>query len=115
MPLLANLGAVQLNYGMGVRECRQAVDMIGADALVLHLNALQEAIQPEGQCNFAGLLPKIGEVVREWACPWSSRRSAPGFRNARRAPWRARECASSIRPESAAPVGPGSRPQRART
>lgn len=69
VPLLANLGAVQLNYGMGVRECRQAVDMIQADALVLHLNPLQEAIQPEGQCNFAGLLPKIGEVVRELGVP----------------------------------------------
>ena len=67
--LLANLGAVQLNYGMGVRECREAVEMIGADALVLHLNPLQEAIQPEGQCNFAGLLPKIGEVVREVGVP----------------------------------------------
>ncbi len=67
--LLANLGAVQLNYGMGVRECRQAVDMIGADALILHLNALQEAIQPEGQCDFSGLLPKIGEVVRELGVP----------------------------------------------
>jgi isopentenyl-diphosphate delta-isomerase len=69
VPLLANLGAVQLNYGMGVRECRQAVDMIGADALVLHLNPLQEAIQPEGQTNFAGLLPKIGAVVRELGVP----------------------------------------------
>ncbi|HKH46897.1 MAG TPA: type 2 isopentenyl-diphosphate Delta-isomerase [Thermoanaerobaculia bacterium] len=69
VPLLANLGAVQLNYGMGVRECRQVVDMIQADALVLHLNPLQEAIQPEGQCNFAGLLPKIGEVVRELGVP----------------------------------------------
>jgi isopentenyl-diphosphate delta-isomerase len=69
LPLLANLGAVQLNYGMGVRECRQAVDMIGADALVLHLNPLQEALQPEGQTNFSGLLPKIGEVVRELGAP----------------------------------------------
>ncbi len=69
VPLLANLGAVQLNYGMGVRECRQAVDMIGADALVLHLNPLQEAIQPEGQGDFSGLLPKIGEVVRELGVP----------------------------------------------
>jgi isopentenyl-diphosphate Delta-isomerase len=67
--LLANLGAVQLNYGMGVRECEEAVAMIGADALILHLNPLQEAIQPEGQCNFAGLLPKIGEVVRELGVP----------------------------------------------
>jgi isopentenyl-diphosphate Delta-isomerase len=69
VPLLANLGAVQLNYGMGVPECRRAVEMIGADALVLHLNPLQEAIQPEGQCNFSGLLPKIGEVVREVGVP----------------------------------------------
>jgi isopentenyl-diphosphate delta-isomerase len=69
VPLLANLGAVQLNYGMGLAECRRAVDMIGADALVLHLNPLQEALQPEGQTNFAGLLPKIGEVVRGLGVP----------------------------------------------
>ncbi|HEV3073202.1 MAG TPA: type 2 isopentenyl-diphosphate Delta-isomerase [Thermoanaerobaculia bacterium] len=69
VPLLANLGAVQLNYGLGPRECQQAVEMIGADALILHLNPLQEAIQPEGQRNFAGLLPKIGEVVRALPVP----------------------------------------------
>jgi isopentenyl-diphosphate Delta-isomerase len=69
VPLLANLGAVQLNYGMGVRECRQVVEMIQADALILHLNPLQEAIQPEGQCDFSGLLPKIGEVVRGVGVP----------------------------------------------
>jgi isopentenyl-diphosphate delta-isomerase len=67
--LLANLGAVQLNYGLGVQACRDAVAMIGADALVLHLNPLQEAIQPEGQCNFAGLLAKIGTVVSELGVP----------------------------------------------
>ncbi len=69
VPLLANLGAVQLNYGLGVRYCLKAVEMIGADALVLHLNPLQEAIQPEGQRNFAGLLPKIGEIVRGLPVP----------------------------------------------
>jgi isopentenyl-diphosphate delta-isomerase len=69
VPLLANLGAVQLNYGLGIRECRQAVEMIGADALVLHLNPLQEAIQPEGQRNFAGLLPKMGEIARALPVP----------------------------------------------
>jgi isopentenyl-diphosphate delta-isomerase len=67
--LLANLGAVQLNYGLGVQACRDAVAMIGADALILHLNPLQEAIQPEGQCNFAGLLTKIGTVVKELGVP----------------------------------------------
>ncbi|HYL04704.1 MAG TPA: type 2 isopentenyl-diphosphate Delta-isomerase [Thermoanaerobaculia bacterium] len=69
VPLLANLGAVQLNYGLDVRDCLQAVEMIGADALILHLNPLQEAIQPEGQRNFAGLLPKIGEIVRGLPVP----------------------------------------------
>jgi isopentenyl-diphosphate delta-isomerase len=63
VPILANLGAVQLNYGYGLDECRRAVDMISADALVLHLNPLQEAIQPEGQRNFSGLLDKIGRIA----------------------------------------------------
>lgn len=60
--LFANLGAVQLNYGFGVAECQRAVEGAGADALVLHLNALQEALQPEGNTNFRGLLGKIAAV-----------------------------------------------------
>lgn len=67
--LLANLGAVQLNYGYGVDECRRAVEMIEADALILHLNALQEAVQPEGNTNFKGLLAKIAVVCREVGVP----------------------------------------------
>lgn len=63
VPLLGNLGAVQLNYGYGLEECQAAVEMIEADALVLHLNPLQEAIQPEGQCNFTDLISKIGQIV----------------------------------------------------
>lgn len=63
VPVLANLGAVQLNYGFGLDECRAAVEMVGADALVLHLNPLQEAIQPEGQCDFSNLLGKMGEIA----------------------------------------------------
>jgi isopentenyl-diphosphate delta-isomerase len=69
VPLLANLGAVQLNYGYGVEHCRRAVEMIGADALVLHLNPLQEALQPEGNGNFADLLPKMAKVARELEVP----------------------------------------------
>jgi len=69
VPVLANLGAVQLNYGFGVDECRRAVEMVGADALAFHLNPLQEALQPEGQCDFRDLVPKIGEVVRELEVP----------------------------------------------
>jgi isopentenyl-diphosphate delta-isomerase len=69
VPLLANLGAVQLNYGIGLDQCRRAVAMVGADALVFHLNPLQEAIQPEGQRNFKGLLPKIGAIARDLGVP----------------------------------------------
>jgi len=67
--LLANLGAVQLNYGYDVEHCRKAVEMIGADALILHINPLQEALQPEGNSNFAGLLRKIEAVCRTLNAP----------------------------------------------
>ncbi len=67
--LFANLGAVQLNYGYGVKECLRVVEAIGADALILHLNPLQEALQPEGNTNFAGLLNKIRLLCRELPFP----------------------------------------------
>lgn len=69
IPLLANLGAVQLNYGYGVDECRRAVEMIQADALILHLNALQEAVQPEGNTRFKGLLHRIEQVCAQVGVP----------------------------------------------
>lgn len=69
IPLLANLGAVQLNYGFGVEHCQRAVDMIEADALILHFNPLQEAVQPEGNVNFKGLLKRIEQVCRELPVP----------------------------------------------
>ena len=69
IPLLANLGAVQLNYGYGVEHCQRAVDMIEADALILHFNPLQEAVQPEGNVNFKGLLARIEQVCRTLDVP----------------------------------------------
>ncbi len=67
--LLANLGAVQLNYGYTVDHCRRAVETVGADGLVLHLNPLQEALQPEGQTDFSDLLRKIEAVCRALEVP----------------------------------------------
>jgi isopentenyl-diphosphate delta-isomerase len=67
--LFANLGAVQLNYEYGVQECLKMVRSIGADALILHLNPLQEALQPEGNTNFAGLVDKIRTVCCELPVP----------------------------------------------
>ncbi len=60
--LFANLGAVQLNKGYTVDHCRRAVDMIEADALILHLNPLQEVLQADGDWLWSGLLAKIAEV-----------------------------------------------------
>ncbi|BAY09794.1 type 2 isopentenyl-diphosphate Delta-isomerase [Calothrix sp. NIES-2098] len=57
--LLANLGAVQLNYKYGFEECLRVVDILEADALILHLNPLQECIQSQGDTNFRGLIDKI--------------------------------------------------------
>ncbi|GIO35290.1 isopentenyl-diphosphate delta-isomerase [Paenibacillus antibioticophila] len=69
IPIIANLGAVQLNYGYGVDECKRAVAIAGADMLVLHLNSLQEVFQPEGDTRFGGLLPGIGKLCRELDVP----------------------------------------------
>ncbi|MDR0318972.1 MAG: type 2 isopentenyl-diphosphate Delta-isomerase [Nitrososphaerota archaeon] len=61
--LIANIGGIQLVHGYGVQEVKKVVEMIDADAAAVHLNALQEAIQPEGQTNFKGIIKKIGEVA----------------------------------------------------
>lgn len=63
--LFANLGAVQLNYGFGLDECQKAIDILEADGLILHLNPLQEVLQPEGQTNFKGLLNKIEHICQQ--------------------------------------------------
>jgi len=67
--LLANLGAVQLNYGYTAEHCRRAVEMVAADALILHLNPLQEVLQAEGNQDWAGLLCRIETVCRALDVP----------------------------------------------
>lgn len=69
IPIIANIGAVQLNYGYGAAECRRAVELAEADGLVLHLNGMQELFQPEGNTNFKGLLDQIGRVCKELRVP----------------------------------------------
>jgi isopentenyl-diphosphate delta-isomerase len=67
--LIANIGGIQLVHGYGVKEVKKAVEMIDADAVAVHLNALHEAVQPEGQTNFKGVLAKIGEIAGELDTP----------------------------------------------
>lgn len=77
--LLSNLGAVQLNYGYTVEQCRRAVRMIDADGLILHLNVLQEAVQPEGNRNFKGLAGKIEAVCHELEVPVMAKEVGSGI------------------------------------
>jgi isopentenyl-diphosphate delta-isomerase len=62
IPLFANLGAVQLNYGVTADDARRLVELQGANALYLHFNPLQEALQLHGDTNFRDLLPKIARL-----------------------------------------------------
>lgn len=67
--LLANLGAVQLNYGCGLEDCLKLVELLEADALILHLNPLQEWVQSGGDSNFKGLLAKIHQICAQLPVP----------------------------------------------
>lgn len=67
--LFANLGAVQLNCGYGIDECLRLVNWLEADALILHLNPLQECVQSKGDTNFRGLLSKIAKLCQQLPVP----------------------------------------------
>lgn len=67
--LFANIGAVQLNYSYGLEECQKVVDLLTADALILHINPLQECIQANGDTNFKGLLDKINDLCSKLTVP----------------------------------------------
>lgn len=70
IPLLfGNIGAVQLNYGVTPAQLRELVERTECDAFNFHLNPLQEAIQPEGDRNFKGLLAKLRECIPELKVP----------------------------------------------
>jgi len=83
--LFANIGAVQLNYGYGPDQCQRAIDMVEADALILHFNVLQEAVQPEGDTNFAGLIKRVEAVCKAVSVPVIAKEVGWGFseKNAR--------------------------------
>ena len=80
--LFANLGAVQLNYGYGLEQCLRAVEMVGADALILHFNVLQEAVQAEGDIDFAGLLNKVERICAKVNLPVIAKEVGWGFSKA---------------------------------
>ena len=79
IPVIANLGAIQLNYGYGLDQCQRAVEMVQADGLALHFNALQEAIQPEGQTDFSNLLGQLEPIVEALEVPVIAKEVGHGF------------------------------------
>ncbi len=77
--LFANLGAVQLNYSYNIEQCLRAVEMIAADALILHFNAVQEAVQPGGNTRFSGLADKVAEICKQLPVPVIAKEVGWGF------------------------------------
>jgi isopentenyl-diphosphate delta-isomerase len=82
VPILANFGAAQLVRGYGADEARRAVEMIGADALVVHLNPLQEAVQPEGDRQWVGVSERLGDLVRTAGVPVIVKETGAGISGA---------------------------------
>src|SRR2546426_8785130 len=77
--VFANLGAPQLVKGYGLKEMRNAVEMVDADALYIHLNSVQECVQVEGEPVFAGALDKIREGAEQLGVPIVLKETGAGF------------------------------------
>lgn len=79
IPIYGNLGAIQLVNGMGLDEARRAVDQLEADALILHLNPVQEAVQPGGDCNWSGVEAAIAALARALPVPLIAKEVGSGI------------------------------------
>lgn len=77
--VMGNVGAPQLSLGWGVKEAQQCVDMIEADALALHMNPLQEAVQVDGDTNYRGVLAKVTELAKEIEVPLIMKETGAGI------------------------------------
>ncbi|MGE5430523.1 MAG: type 2 isopentenyl-diphosphate Delta-isomerase [Syntrophomonadaceae bacterium] len=69
VPILGNIGAAQLVQMNSIGEVQHLIDLIEAQALVIHLNPLQELLQKNGDTNFKGLLKKIEWISSEVSTP----------------------------------------------
>ncbi len=77
--LSANIGGIQLVNGYGLKEVKRAIDMIEANAMAIHLNALQETAQLEGQTNFQGILESIGKLTQDLDKPTIVKETGAGI------------------------------------
>jgi isopentenyl-diphosphate Delta-isomerase len=62
--LIANIGGAQLSKGLTVDQAKRIVKMIRANALAVHLNPLQELVQPEGEPRYKRVLAQISELAK---------------------------------------------------
>ena len=69
IPIIGNLGGVQLAQSGGLDLAKAAIDDLQADAIAIHLNPLQEAVQPEGETNWTGVKQAIADLVKSAAVP----------------------------------------------
>jgi isopentenyl-diphosphate delta-isomerase len=77
--LIGNIGAPQLSLGWGVDEVETAIEMINADALAIHFNATQEAVQPEGEATFAGVLQALKQLTAKVPTPLIAKETGAGL------------------------------------
>ncbi|WP_290623997.1 MULTISPECIES: type 2 isopentenyl-diphosphate Delta-isomerase [unclassified Archaeoglobus] len=75
--IYANIGAPQV-LEEGVEIVEKAVEMIDADAVAIHLNYLQEAIQPEGDVNAEKCVDAVREVCRDIKVPVIAKETGAG-------------------------------------
>ncbi len=77
--LIANIGAPQITKKQGVKDAEKAVKIINADALAIHLNPLQEAVQPEGETNYVGVLNGIKNITKTLKVPVIAKETGAGI------------------------------------
>ena len=69
VPVLGNIGAAQVSKMKDLSPLQKLVDAIEADALAIHLNPLQELLQPEGEPDFGGFLRNLEKAANILAVP----------------------------------------------
>lgn len=79
IPVIANIGMAQVSEGLSKETIYELVDMVDADALAVHFNPLQEALQPEGDTDYEGLMENLSELVRESPVPVIAKQTGEGF------------------------------------
>ncbi len=79
IPIIGNIGAAQIVKGLDMKRLQKLLDDIEADALAIHLNALQEAVQFEGDVNFRGVLDGISKLIKKLKIPVIAKETGAGI------------------------------------